>query len=113
MMFVADMRALDVRPHIAQNVSGRRSAIDARTTRHGGYMVSQQKRKRIEEPFGWGKTIGGLGQPMLRAVKKLSFKFALTMAGSAKAHRRHSMSANKHQRRGHHPVTSNKPSKTG
>ena len=54
--FVADMRALNVTPHIAQNISGRRSAIDARTTRHPGYAVSQQKRKRIEEPFGWGKT---------------------------------------------------------
>ena len=78
--FVADMRALNVTPHIAQNISGRRSAIDARTTRHPGYAVSQQKRKRIEEPFGWGKTIGGLARPMLRGVKKLSFKFTLTMA---------------------------------
>ena len=43
--------------HVAQNISGRRSAIDARTTRHPGYAVSQKKRKRIEEPFGWGKTI--------------------------------------------------------
>jgi transposase len=79
--FVADMRALNVTPHIAQNVSGRRSAIDARTTRHSGYAVSQQKRKRIEEPFGWGKTIGGLARPMLRGVRKLGFKFTLTMAG--------------------------------
>jgi Transposase DDE domain len=79
--FVADMRALNVTPHIAQNLSGRRSAIDARTTRHPGYTVSQQKRKRIEEPFGWGKTIGGLGRPMLRGVRKLGFKFTLTMAG--------------------------------
>jgi hypothetical protein len=61
--FVADMRALNVTPHIAQNVSGRRSA------------------KRIEEPFGWGKTIGGLARPMLRGVRKLGFKFTLTMAG--------------------------------
>jgi predicted NBD/HSP70 family sugar kinase len=52
--FVADMRALNVSPHIAQNISGRRSAIDSRTTRHPGYAVSQQTRKRIEEPFGWG-----------------------------------------------------------
>jgi hypothetical protein len=74
------MRALSVTPHIAQNISGRRSAIDARTTPHPGYAVSQQKRKRIEEPFGWGKTIGGLARPMLRGVKKLSFKFTLTMA---------------------------------
>jgi transposase len=79
--FVADMRALNVTPHIAQNISGRRSAIDARTTRHPGYAVSQQTRKRIEEPFGWGKTIGGLARPMLRGVKKLGFKFTLTMAG--------------------------------
>ena len=69
-----------VTPHIAQNISGRRSAVDARTTRHPGYAVSQQKRKRIEEPFGWGKTIGGLARPMLRGVKKLGFKFTLTMA---------------------------------
>jgi transposase len=78
--FVADLRALNVTPHIAQNISGRRSAIDARTTRHPGYAVSQQKRKRIEEPFGWGKTIGGLARPMLRGAKKLGFKFILTMA---------------------------------
>ncbi len=68
--FVADMRALNVTPHIAQNTSGRRSAIDARTTRHPGYAASQRKRKRIEEPFGWGKTIGGLARPMLRGIKK-------------------------------------------
>ncbi len=78
--FVADMRALNVTPHIAQNISGRHSAIDSRTTRHPGYAVSQRKRKRIEEPFGWGKTIGGLARPMLRGVEKLRFKFTLTMA---------------------------------
>ena len=44
-------------------------------------MISQQKRKRVEEPFGWGKTIGGLARPMLRGEKKLDFKFTLTMAG--------------------------------
>jgi hypothetical protein len=49
----------------------RLSAIDGRTIRHCGYEVSQQKRKRVEEPFGWGKTIGGLARPMLRGVKKL------------------------------------------
>jgi len=72
--FVADMRALNVTPHVAQNISGRRSAIDSRTTRHPGYAVSQRKRKRIEEPFGWGKTIGGLARPLLRGVEKLRFK---------------------------------------
>ena len=79
--FVTDMRALNVTPHIAQNTSGRRSALDARTTRHPGYEASQRTRKRIEEPFGWGKTIGGLARPMLRGIKKLDFKFTLTMAG--------------------------------
>jgi hypothetical protein len=79
--FITDLRRLNVTPHIAQNISGRRSAIDSRTTRHDGYVVSQQKRKRIEESFGWGKTIGGLARPMLRGAKKLGFKFTLTMAG--------------------------------
>ena len=54
--FVADMRALNVTPHIAQNMS-RRSAIDGRTIRHPGYAISQRMRKRIEEGFGWMKTI--------------------------------------------------------
>ena len=79
--FVADLRDFNVTPHIAQSLTGRRSAIDRRTTRHPGYAVSQQKRKRIEEPFGWGKTIGGLARPMLRGARKLAFKFTLTMAG--------------------------------
>jgi transposase len=58
--FVADARGLGFTPHVAQNVSGnRRSAIDGRTTRHAGHTVSQRLRKRIEEPFGWIKTIGG------------------------------------------------------
>jgi transposase len=78
--FVADMRAFQVTPHVAQNLSHRRSAIDSRTTRHAGYDISQRKRKQVEEPFGWGKTIGGLARPMLRGVKKLDFKFTLAMA---------------------------------
>jgi transposase len=78
--FVQELRARRVTPHIAQNNTSRRSAIDGRTTRHPGYAVSQQKRKRIEEPFGWGKTIGGLARPMLRGAARLGFKFTLTMA---------------------------------
>jgi hypothetical protein len=50
--FVAAVRGLNVTPHVAQNTSGRRSAIDGRTTRHPGYGVSQRVRKRIEEGFG-------------------------------------------------------------
>src|SRR5437763_8042517 len=56
--FVGALRVLQVTPHVAQNTSKRSSAIDGRTTRHAGYEVSQQKRKRIEEIFGWLKTIG-------------------------------------------------------
>ena len=75
--FVADMRDFNVTPHVAQNTTNRLSAIDHRTNRHRGYEISQQKRKRVEEPFGWGKTIGGLARPMLRGVKRLDFKFTL------------------------------------
>ena len=52
-----ELRSMNVTPHIAQNTSGRSSTIDGRTTRHGGYAVSQHIRKRIEEAFGWIKTI--------------------------------------------------------
>lgn len=58
--FVARTRAHGVRPHVAQNITNRRSAIDARTTRHTGYAISLRKRKQIEEAFGWIKTIGGM-----------------------------------------------------
>jgi len=65
--FVADTRALGIAPHVAQNITTRRgSQIDARTTRHAGYRVSQWRRKRIEEIFGWGKTIGGLRKTRYR-----------------------------------------------
>ena len=57
--FVAELRERDVTPHVAQNTSGRRSAIDRRTTRHVGYAISQRKRKLVEEIFGWMKTVGG------------------------------------------------------
>src|SRR5713226_1559265 len=57
--FVAELRQRKVTPHVAQNQSGRRSAIDGRTTSHGGYKVSQKLRKRVEEIFGWVKTVGG------------------------------------------------------
>ena len=78
--FVDHLRHLHVTPHVAQNTSNRASAIDGRTTRHDGYALSQKKRKLIEEPFGWAKTIGGLARPMLRGAARLGFKFTLTMA---------------------------------
>jgi transposase len=57
--FVAGCRELGVTPHVAQHTTNRRSAIDGRTTRHDGHLISLRIRKRIEEPFGWIKTIAG------------------------------------------------------
>jgi hypothetical protein len=76
--FVARTRQLGFTPHVAPNTTNRRSAIDGRTTRHGGHAVSQRLRKRIEEPFGWFKTIAGgrklryLGQARNRAWFRLT-----------------------------------------
>jgi transposase len=55
--FVEQLRCMNVTPHVAQNTTNRRSAIDERTTRHEGYAISLRKRKRVEEVFGWMKTI--------------------------------------------------------
>jgi len=76
--FVADVRALRFTPHLAPNTTNRSSAIDGRTTRHRGHVVSQRIRKRIEEPFGWIKTIAGgrklryIGQARNRAWFKIT-----------------------------------------
>jgi IS5 family transposase len=67
---VAELRELGVTPHVAQNTSGRRSAIDGRTTRHPGYVVSQRLRKRVEEIFGWMKTVGGFRQTRYRGLDR-------------------------------------------
>ena len=64
--FVNELRAMNVTPHVAQNTNGRPSAIDARTTRHAGYATSQRIRKRIEEDFGWMKTVAGQEQTKFR-----------------------------------------------
>lgn len=79
--FVEELRTLSVRPHVAQNTSGRRSAIDRRTTRHPGYAASQRIRKRIEEAFGWIKTIGGLRKS--RFVGRPKTDWAFTFAAAA------------------------------
>ena len=76
--FVADLRACQVTPHVAQNNKRRKSAIDERTTRHPGYEVSQRKRKRVEEIFGWLKTVGLLRKTRHRGLELVGwiFKFA-------------------------------------
>jgi len=78
--FVTECRELAVTPHVAQNQSGRRSAIDGRTTRHLGYAVSQRIRKRIEEAFGWAKTVAGLRKLRHRGLPKVDWQFTLAMA---------------------------------
>lgn len=76
--FVRQLRQANVTPHVAQNKSGRRSAIDGRTTRHPGYAISQNKRKSIEEIFGWLKDVGRLRKLRHRGIAKVNwiFKFA-------------------------------------
>jgi transposase len=78
--FVSDLRKACVTPHVAQK--SRYSAIDGRTTRHEGYAVSQKHRKKIEEPFGWAKTVGGMTQTMYRGVERVRSRFILTMAAN-------------------------------
>lgn len=76
--FVANMREQGIVPHVAQNLSGRRSAIDRRTTRHPNYAASQRARKRIEEAFGWIKTVSGLRKTWHRGRDKVRWAFTLT-----------------------------------
>ena len=77
--FVSEMRGMHVTPHVSQNIkrSGG-SAIDGRTTRHAGYQVSQRKRKRIEEVFGWIKTVGALRKTRHRGLETVRWVFTFT-----------------------------------
>jgi IS5 family transposase len=75
--FVAAMRELFVTPHVAQNTSGRSSAVDERTTRHGGYAISQRKRKRVEEVFGWLKTVALQRKTKFRGTERVGWMFTL------------------------------------
>jgi transposase len=78
--FVNELRSMRVTPHVAQNTSGRSSAIDGRTTRHGGYAVSQRIRKRIEEAFGWIKTVAGQEKTKLRGRERVGWAFTFAAA---------------------------------
>ena len=79
--FVKACRDMKVTPHVARNTrcTGG-SAIDGRTTRHGGYATSQRRRKCIEQCFGWGKTIDPIRQVMVRSLDKVDQLLTLTMA---------------------------------
>jgi len=78
--FVADLRARGITPHVAQNTSRRRSAIDGRTTRHVGYGLSQWFRKRVEEIFGWLKTVGGFRRTRFRGLARTHLAGYLVVA---------------------------------
>lgn len=77
--FVQGLRLRNVTPHIAQNTTNRASAIDRRTTRHAGYAISQVLRKRVEEIFGWAKSVGGLARSRLRGLRRVTFQVLSTL----------------------------------
>ncbi len=78
--FVKACRENRLTPHVAQNDSNRRSAIDARTTRHDGYAVSQRKRKRVEEVFGWMKTVAQQRKTRFRGLDRVGWMFTFAAA---------------------------------
>lgn len=78
--FVNELKSMNVRPHVAQNTNGRRSAIDGRTTRHPGYAMSQKIRKRIEEGFGWIKTVGGQRKTRFKGKDRVGWAFTFAAA---------------------------------
>ncbi len=78
--FVSDLRVMRITPHVAQNTTARSSAIDDRTTRHAGYAESQKKRKRVEEIFGWLKTVGLMRKTRHRGVPRVGWMFTFAAA---------------------------------
>jgi transposase len=78
--FVQTVRELRATPHVTQNNSNRRSAIDERTTRHAGYRLSLSKRWLVEKPFGWMKQIGGLRKVQLRGLANVEWRFVFGCA---------------------------------
>jgi Transposase DDE domain len=78
--FVKQLRAINVTPHVAQNDTNRHSAIDGRTTHHQGYGISQRKRKRVEEVFGWMKTIALQRKTRFLGPERTGWMFTLAAA---------------------------------
>ncbi len=78
--FVASCRTRNVTPHVAQSTTNRASRIDGRTLRHAGYAISQRKRKRIEECFGWMKTIGLMRKTRHKGTERVGWMFVFTAA---------------------------------
>ena len=78
--FITELQRLNVTPHVAQNKSGRSSAVPEEIAQSEGYMLSQRKRKLIEQGFGWAKSVGSIRQVMVRGIAKVGQQFVLTMA---------------------------------
>jgi IS5 family transposase len=78
--FIDACVAMKVTPHVAQNKSGRASAVPDEIAQTAGYATSQRKRKLIEQGFGWAKTVGSMRQVMVRGIKRVDQMFVLTMA---------------------------------
>lgn len=78
--FIAELRHMQITAHVAQNDTNRRSAVDERTTRHVGYQLSQKKRKRMEEVFGWMKSIGLFPKMRHPGLERVEWMFTFTAA---------------------------------
>ena len=78
--FIEALQEMNVLPHVAQNTSGRRSAVPDEIAASVGYQISQTKRKLIEQGFGWAKTVGRMRQVMVRGLEKVEQMFVLTMS---------------------------------
>jgi IS5 family transposase len=78
--FIEELQRMKVTPHVAQNKSGRSSAVPDEILATEGYALSQRKRKLIEQGFGWAKFVGPIRQVMVRGIKKVDQLFVLTMA---------------------------------
>ena len=78
--FIDALAQMKITPHVAQNISGRRSAVPDTIAATAGYGISQQKRKLIEQGFGWAKAVGNIRQVMVRGIDKVDQLFVLTMA---------------------------------
>lgn len=77
--FIEALQEMQVGPHVAQNTSGRRSAVPDEVAASAGYAISQEKRKRIEQGFGWAKVVGGIRQVVVRGLDKVDQMFMLNM----------------------------------
>lgn len=77
--FIEALQEINVLPHVAQNTSGRQSAVPDAVAASEGYEISQEKRQRTEQGCGWSKTVGHMRQVLVRGLEKVDQMFVLTM----------------------------------